>query len=1086
MASSGLGGASEKLGVEGMRGGKPRIETRAVSKQKDSSKQQSLKEEEKQDLNVSIQYSLTFERYLAYTQQIGNEVVKNHAGSMFKDAHISVLASYAFLDGALEAHPDATLVISGIHMENFFVSLSSLHLQTVAKFKNIQYNNRQDDTFPPPSAYNEGLMGRAPSDVDALDTLAQLVQPINPITKEPYFDLDTTREQLSKMIPPERFYPALTANIITQNYNALLDIFTRYYHKGNAQTHNTEEHHQQHQVSGLALSPAQAELVLSAFPHLVTYPPEDVLQRIRFMLQPTFLEAEINDIADDVLDTAFANVTKSTKKPSRRTRRRKEWDWPKLCSEGYGANLTVQQATGCVRAVPEILALYHSDAVKPSIPYFFNNWKISPEIANQVQQKMTAGSSSDSDDNLLDVEVDFTGCAPSDPFFFAFLRSQNVAWDSLRIIMDALPTATQCDTEVHWDVEGPTRSELKLPALNFLRERLHLRPADVVHMLKTHSRLSGYSVSARIKPTLDALQSSLGLSCSELRSLVIRMPSLLGMGTRAGADEGMKTKPSALSQKLRFFFSDAGMDQAQLRKAVLKQSSLLQYSLEDNLRPKLRFLTEELGIDPMNLGRIIYTSPTIMGLSLKNNLRAKVEVLSKSCDLSYYQVGSILSTSPPVLTLSLKRKIEPCLSFLQTALNLSSKAELGEILMKAPRLLVHSVETSLSPKLQAISDALRREEGKQTRRGTNTEADGNTSSSFDSRMAVYLVRQNPSLLVLSNAVLQDRLERIMGNPKQSLRQNLQLTNKGRSKLEPGMVDASVVVATTDATINESRQLIAPPERLESIDFSSKDEKPIEIVILVTGSVYPSEGSKVARGIRKSNGVSVYFPQVARFQCENQNTTLALIASAAKSGFGTVLPSGQGTNYAEGVVCLGTSILKPSRRRCDLYACHVGLKMCLQILKLAGPKLSGKEIHIRLFTESQYAWDMLKDVSMLCHWGEHPNVLSLRGELSGAEENEDETSSRNTALPFYQVTNVDLLHPLAQTVMKIVGSDTTRLPDGSQTHTGSASVRIQHTHDLDSLFQGEHRSEVDEASDAATEAAIWQFQRARGVVFGTQR
>lgn len=64
-----------------------------------------------------------------------------------------------------------------------------------------------------------------------------------------------------------------------------------------------------------------------------------------------------------------------------------------------------------------------------------------------------------------------------------------------------------------------------------------------------HSRLSTYGID-NIKTTLDALQNQLGLSSEELKNLVIRMPSIIGIQV---SEEGA---PSTLLKKANFFYNE--------------------------------------------------------------------------------------------------------------------------------------------------------------------------------------------------------------------------------------------------------------------------------------------------------------------------------------------------------------------------------------------------------------------------------------------------------------------------------------------------------------------------------------------------
>ena len=76
----------------------------------------------------------------------------------------------------------------------------------------------------------------------------------------------------------------------------------------------------------------------------------------------------------------------------------------------------------------------------------------------------------------------------------------------------------------------------KGPPLDYLGQRLQIEPSDVYILLKTHTRLSTYDARNKKMPILDKIQSKLELSSAELRKLMMRIPSLMGMETSAFDD----------------------------------------------------------------------------------------------------------------------------------------------------------------------------------------------------------------------------------------------------------------------------------------------------------------------------------------------------------------------------------------------------------------------------------------------------------------------------------------------------------------------------------------------------------------------
>jgi hypothetical protein len=668
-----------------------------------------------------------------------------------------------------------------------------------------------------------------------------------------------------------------------------------------------------------------------------------------------------------------------------------------------------------------------------------------------------------------------------DVYTFAHLHEIGIEWPQLSAVLQAFPCLCFADTEPTWEMLGHVRSVLKEDTLHYLQRRLQIGPTTVQAMIKTHTRLSTYSVKGKIQPTLYALQSEIGLSSSELRKVILRMPSLIGMSINEGR---------GLTQRLDFFIDKVGMTQSELRKGVIKQPSLIQYSVDKSLRPKLDFFVDELCVPWTEMSRMITRQPTLMGLSLEGTLRPTATALMESCGLEPDDLGSIISRAPNVLTLSWKRNLEPTLEYLRERLGLS-KPQLKDLICTTPRVLTHSIKSSLEPKLQMVQAALEQE-------GSEQEAS-------------RVVAANPALLVTSKSVLQERLQsRLDGTGGPSVAKSLQSRSKGvvrrnRSVLEmdaasnevireyPSAKEAAKELGTSAPnvySICKTRRLYkgkkyafgsTPEVDASSITFSTRSspKKPrsekrtrprvfkdlrtslrigqapenttLRIIVHVSGRVFPPDSSNQVRGMRRAGGIALYFPQIDQYQ---HGPELSMrLRLAAENSFGQIMPADEdGSYYNDGRILSGFPFLRPSRNRCELYACHHALKVVNHLLKHEANLVSLKNdtVHVDVYTDSDYAWKLLHNTTRLHAWGESQNALVYNGPGPASR------------------VNPDLLHPLSRTYYRLVEQQDT---NGQRLELGK-QVIVNFHHAAGSLGS---------LHDYAKKAAIWMDSRAHASV-----
>ncbi len=461
----------------------------------------------------------------------------------------------------------------------------------------------------------------------------------------------------------------------------------------------------------------------------------------------------------------------------------------------------------------------------------------------------------------------------------------------------------------------------------------------------------------------------------------------------------------------------------------MKHPSLLQYSL-NSLQSKLEFLTNELHIPEEFLSRVVSRAPVLLGLSLEENLRPTTTTLKSRCGLSLVQIGEIITTCPTILTLSIKRKIIPCLDFLITNLSLSSPSELGNLILCTPRILLQGVETSLARKIDMIKNAIEEEN------------QGLVSRSYVQTEMAKVIKANPALLATTNLILEKRL--CAKDPEKSLSLEFTKSKVGRKR----MFLSSPLLDVSSFDDVEDQVMI---DLMEEKSFDKTLPDVITLKAFVSASVYPPDNLGIARGKRRSGGLAIMLPQL------HENSIDFNFRSAIKNSFGLTMPEREGgSNLSQNLVLVGFPFLRPSRNRCDLYACHGALKVILQLIKQIRDRKESKDtkVIVSVITDSSYAWKLLRNTTKLEHWGSISSTEDFVFDGVGSPA----------------MANLDLLFPLTKTVNRILNNEIVD-SSGAKISIGDITMTFSHSGDVKGSYKY-----INEVNSLSVKAAKWQFDK----------
>lgn len=263
-------------------------------------------------------------------------------------------------------------------------------------------------------------------------------------------------------------------------------------------------------------------------------------------------------------------------------------------------------------------------------------------------------------------------------------RTMNLSDEDIRIILGKFPTLLQLSADRNL-----------APTILFLVRSLDLSKSELRTMVMDSPSMLGYSLGNLSEKI--AFFVSLGSDreggIDSVRELLVRTPRLLlsGVGT------GLVPKLNFLTQEINFSIEEVW-------RICQKNPRLLMYSLDDNLCEKLVFFfILQLQLKPEDVRKIVLAYPHIMDYNLENHLKPIAEYFTKDLEYSAAEFGSIILKFPRVFSYSLVR-IKHLTGFLRYEVELDSR-QAKRVVYQAPQILGLG-ESTIKEKLDYLRNRL--------------------------------------------------------------------------------------------------------------------------------------------------------------------------------------------------------------------------------------------------------------------------------------------------------------------------------------------------------------------------------------------
>ncbi|KAL1821447.1 hypothetical protein DCAR_0417858 [Daucus carota subsp. sativus] len=152
-------------------------------------------------------------------------------------------------------------------------------------------------------------------------------------------------------------------------------------------------------------------------------------------------------------------------------------------------------------------------------------------------------------------------------------------------------------------------------------------------------------------------------------------------------------------ERLEYLLS-VGVKNRDIRKILLRQPQILEYTLENNLKSHVAFLVS-LGIPDSRIGQIISATPSLFSYSVENSLKPTVKYLLEEVGIKKDELRKVVQLSPQILVQRIDTTWNTRFTFLTKELG-APRDNIVKMVRKHPQLLHYSIEDGLLPRINFL------------------------------------------------------------------------------------------------------------------------------------------------------------------------------------------------------------------------------------------------------------------------------------------------------------------------------------------------------------------------------------------------